>query len=216
MVSPEKGLAREFIIFQHLPHKRYSPAELLAEIREKMTDMWRTTHRLINGVNVVGELFSATMFDARINPVSELVELESLNVDSKPFQKMYRLCLTLFTPSSTTKCGKVFAYFSIELRDFSGTFHPDKEWMPVMPKHHVVRHGVGLDVVVFERNVEETIFVTMRTKEPAHENVQSSMHVLTDLVLGDSIGKEMGSIATCRLPLVGNNITLPPRCTGCN
>ena len=53
----------------------------------------------------------------------------------------------------------------------------------------------------------------MRTKEPARENVQSLMHMLTDLVLGNSIGKEMGSIATCRLPLVGNNITLPPGVT---
>ena len=132
-----------------------------------------------------------------------------MNVDSKPFRKMIRECLTLFTTSSTTKCGKVFAYLSIELRDFLGTFHAsNKDWMPVMPKHHVVRHGVGLDAVVFERNAEETVFVTLKTKEPARENVQSLMHVLTDLVLGDSIGKEIGSIATCRLPLVGNNITL--------
>ena len=82
--------------------------------------------------------------------------------------------------------------------------------MPVMPKHHVVRLGVGLDAVVFERNAEETVFVTLKTKKPARENVQSLMHVLADLVLGDSIGKEMGNIATCQLPLVGNNITLPP------
>ena len=74
----------------YLPHKCYSPAELLAEIREKMTDMWRTTHRLIKGVNVVGELFSATMFDARINPISGFIELESVNVDSRPFRKMFR------------------------------------------------------------------------------------------------------------------------------
>ena len=68
-----------------------------------MTDMWRTTHRLIKGVKVVGELFSDTMFDARINPVTELVELESLNVDSKPFRKMFREYLSLFTPSSVAR-----------------------------------------------------------------------------------------------------------------
>ena len=40
--------------------------------------------------------------------------------------------------------------------------------------------------------------------------MQSLMHILTDLVAPDSIGKERGTIATCRLPIDGNGITLPP------
>ena len=53
-------------------------------------------------------------------------------------------------------------------------------------------------------------FYSLTTTKPARANVQSLMHILTDLVAPDSIGKERGTIATCRLPIDGNGITLPP------
>ena len=39
--------------------------------------------------------------------------------------------------------------------------------------------------------------------------MRSLMHILSDLVLPDSIGSNLGSIATCRLPIHADSIALP-------
>ena len=53
----------------YLPHKSYSVESVLSEMRNVMRDMWLLTHRTEQGVNVVGELFSATMFNPHIDAV---------------------------------------------------------------------------------------------------------------------------------------------------
>ena len=63
--------------------------------------------------------------------------------------------------------------------------------------HYVVKHGFALDEVVFEVSFpSEKNFCSLTTTKPARANVQNLMHILTDLVEPDIIGKERGTIAT--------------------
>ena len=48
--------------------------------------------------------------------------------------------------------------------------------MTVMPKHHVVRHGVGLDVVVFERNAEDYLCYYEDERTSARECAEFDAH----------------------------------------
>ena len=53
-------------------------------------------------------------------------------------------------------------------------------------------------------------FLTVKTDTAATTRIRGLLHVSTDLVTEDSIGKSMGNIATCKIPMDGSAIVLPP------
>ena len=87
----------------HLPHKRYSVSTVLGDIREKMVDMFLTSHSTDKGVNVVGELFRACVFDPHIDSVSDFVVLKSVGSDQSIFSKMFVKLLSIYTPGDDCK-----------------------------------------------------------------------------------------------------------------
>ena len=78
-----------------LPHKHYSVSTVLGDIREKMVDMFLTSHSTDRGVNIVGELFRACVFDPHINSVSDFVVLKSVGSDQSIFSKMFVKLLSI-------------------------------------------------------------------------------------------------------------------------
>ena len=102
-------------------------------------------------------------------------------------------------------------WFSTELKDFLGKFTAPTAGDPVAPFHHVVKHGSRWTkwFLKLASHLKKN-FYSLTTAKPARANVQSFTHILIDLVASDSIGKERGTIATCRLPIDGNGFTLPP------
>ena len=73
----------------------------------------------------------------------------------------------------------------------------------------MIVHDVVLDEVVFEVTFPSNVFPYLMTKIGVNPNMRSLMHILSDLVLPDSIGSNLGSIAMCRLPIHADSIVLP-------
>ena len=71
----------------HLPHKRYSVSTVLGDIREKMVDMFLTSHSTEKGAYVVGDLFRAC--------VSDFFVLKSVGSDQSIFNKMFVKLLSI-------------------------------------------------------------------------------------------------------------------------
>ena len=195
----------------YLPHKSYSVESVLSEKRNVMRDMWLLTHKTKQGVNVVRELFSTTMFNPHINVVSGFVELESVHVDFRPLANMFEKYLHINGRPPGTTCVKLRCSFSYDLQRFLGNLKYPVGWQARNP-FPVIKHGIVIDSTVFERNCDnpwcEVDFLTVKTA--ATTSIRGLLHVLTDLVTEDSIGKSMGNIATCKIPMDGTAIVLPP------
>ena len=189
----------------YLPHKTYSVESVLLEMRNVMRDIWLLTHRTEQGVNVVGELFSVTMFNPHIDAVSGFVVLENVHVDCHPFAKMFEKYLHINGRPAGTTCQKLRVTLSNDLRRFLGEFKFPVGWDARDP-FPVIKHGIVMDSTLFERNVDkpyrETYFFSAKTDKPATTSIRGLLHVLSDLVTEDSIGKSMGNIATCKIPMV--------------
>ena len=91
----------------HLPHKRSSVSTVLGDIREKMVDMFLTSHSTGKGVNVVGELFRACVFDPHIDSVSDFVVLKSVGSDQSIFSKMFVKLLSIYNPGDDCKLERI-------------------------------------------------------------------------------------------------------------
>ena len=100
-------------------------------------------------------------------------------------------------------------WFSTELKKDLGKFITPIGWGPTCKPHHVM-HVDALNEVIFEARFPSKTFHSIATNITARPNMRTLLHILSDLVLPDSIGREIGSIATCRLPIDSNSITLPP------
>ena len=117
----------------HLPHQHYSVSTVLGDIREKMVDMFPTSHSTGKGVNVVGELFRACVFDPHIDSVSDFVVLKSVGSDQSIFSKMFVKLLSIYTPGDDCKLVRMNMWFSTELKDFLAKFTTPTAWAPVAP-----------------------------------------------------------------------------------
>ena len=128
----------------YLPHKSYSVESVLSEIRRVTRDMWLLTHKTEQGVNVVGELFSTTMFNPHINVVSGFVELESVHVDFRPFANMFEKYLHINGRPPGTTCVKLRSTFSYDLQRFLGNLKYPVGWQARNP-FPVIKHGIVMD-----------------------------------------------------------------------
>ena len=192
----------------YLPHERYSVQSLLADIRSNLAKMLLTTHSTEDGVNVVGEMFRVCVFNLHVDAVSDFVKLDSPGVNA--FMKLFIKKLTLYKPGVDSKLVRMNVWFSSELKNFLGKFVLPTGWSPIAPPRRVIVHDVALDEVVFEVTFPSNVFPYLMTKIGVNPNMRSLMHILSDLVLPDSIGSNLGSIATCRLPIHADSIVLIP------
>ena len=193
----------------YFSHKRYSVRGVLEDIRERLVGMFPTSHLTAEGVNVVGELFRTYVFDPHIDPVSDFVKLDSPGLKQTVFTQLFVKQLSIYKPGKDYKLVRMNVWFSTELKK-KGKFITPPGWAPSCKPHHVVAHGVALDEVVFEVRFPSKTFHSIATNIAARPNMRTLLHILSDLVLPESIGREIGSIATCRLPIDSNSIKLPP------
>ena len=64
----------------------------------RLVDMFLTSHSNDKGVNVVGELFRACVFDPHIDSVSDFVVWNSVGSDQSIFSKKFAKLLNIYTP----------------------------------------------------------------------------------------------------------------------
>ena len=196
----------------HLPHKRYSARTVLAEVELQMRKQWLITHNTWRGVNVVGDLFISTMFTPVVS-MEGFVDLLPTRCDHKPFASMFRtMCKDLpgLVVDDISHCR---VSFSTDLKEFLGPMRSDPTWNPgqCYPNKPTEFYGVVMDEIVFERSVDDEKAPGLMGTVAAGENVQSLVHLITDMVPPSGIGKTMGSIATCRIPVAeGESVQLQP------
>ena len=171
--------------------------------------MFLTTHSTEDGVNVVGEMFRVCVFNPHVDAVSDFVKLDSPGVCQDAFMKLFIKKLTLYKPGDDSKLVRMNVWFSSELKNFLGKFVLPTGWSPIAPPHRVIVYDVAIDEVGFEVTFPSNVFPYLITKIGANPNMRSLMHILSDLVLPDSIGSNLGGIATCRLPIHADGIVLP-------
>ena len=196
----------------HLPHKRYSARSVLAEVEEQIRKQWLISHNTWRGVNVVGDLFISTMFTPVVSE-NGFVDLLPPHCDHKPFATMFKkMCKDLpgLVVDDIANCR---LSFSTDLKDFLGPMRADPTWNPghCYPNKPTEFYGVVMDEIVFERSVADEKAPGLMGTVAVGENVQSLIHLITDMVPPSGIGKTMGSIATCRIPVdEGESVQLQP------
>ena len=114
--------------------------------------------------------------------------------------------LTLYMPGDDSK---LVVWLSSELKNFWGKFVLPTGWSPIAPPHRLIVHDVALDEVVFEVTFPSNVIPYLMTKIGVNPNMRTLMHILSDLALPDSIGSNLGSLVTCRLPIHAESIVLP-------
>ena len=149
------------------------------------------------------------VFNTHVYAVSDFVKLNSSGVCQDAFMKLFIKKLTLYKPRDDSKLVRMNVWFSSELKIFWGKFVLPTDWSPIAPPHRVIVPDVALDEVVFEVTFPSNVFPYLMTKIGVNPNMRSLMHILSGLVLPDSIGSNLGSIATCRLPMHGDSSVLP-------
>ena len=187
----------------HLPHKRYSAKSVLAEVAVQISKQWLITHNTWKGVNVVGELFIATISTPRLTH-EDFVDLKPSDYDHRPFATMFKSLCKKLSDLEVDDIANVRVSFSTDLKEFLGPMRADPKWHPgqCYPNKPTEFHGVEMDEIIFERNVSnEKNYYGLVGTVGVGENVQSLMHLITDIVPPSGIGKTMGAIATCQLPV---------------
>ena len=160
----------------HLLHKRYSVKTLLAEVAKQLRKQWLITHNLWRGVNIVGDLFVATMFDPRVNE-DGFVDLTPNTVDWKPFAAMFK---SLSKTTSIDDISHCRVSFSTDLKDFLGPLKAGQGWNPGVcyPNKPTSFYGIVMDEIVFECRVDtDDAQPGLDGKTPVGENVQSLVHL---------------------------------------
>ena len=126
----------------------YSKFKVVSQINTFLSDIWtKLCHTSFNGINIVGEIFSLTIFSLYLNKLNNSTHILSLaNIESSTAQRNWNLFLKTFNAfekKSNGKIQRIEIFISNELNAYLGDFQIPSE---------IINFKSDKDIIEYDKN----------------------------------------------------------------